>query len=59
MSEQKPGHLFEALVSQTQLSVFIQIAPVLLVTGVHQAEDGETAGKREEKEDGEELWQEQ
>jgi len=28
--------LFEALVSQTQLSIFIQVTPVLQVTGVQQ-----------------------
>lgn len=45
----RPGHLFEALVSQAQLSIFIQITPVLLVTGVHQAEDGKTETETEKE----------
>lgn len=46
-STQRPGHLFQALISQTQLSIFIQITPVLLVTGFQQADDSRTGrGKR-------------
>lgn len=34
--------MFEALVRQAQLSVLIQTAPVLLVTGVQQVQGSET-----------------
>lgn len=42
VSKQKPGHLFEALVSQAQLSIFIQVTPVLMVTGVQQQQAEDT-----------------
>lgn len=46
MSKQKPGHLFEALVSQAQLSIFIQVTPVLMVTGVQQQQQAEDTEKQ-------------
>lgn len=43
---ERPGNLFKALVSQAQLSIFIQITPVLLCTGVQRETQAEEEGTK-------------